>query len=65
MLLDLSRKEMAADLKSLPGLAEGELQRPAAAVQPRRVVALHLQLHFHLLQLQFHLQMEEGEADIG
>lgn len=49
---------MAADLKSLPRLAEGAFQCPAAAVQPRRVLALHLQLHFHFLQLQFHLEMK-------
>lgn len=55
---------MAADLKPLPRLAEGAFQSPAAALQPRRVLALHLQLRFHFLQLRFHLETEEGEAEI-
>lgn len=55
---------MAADLESLPRLAEGAFQRPAAALQPRRVLALHLQLRLHFLQLRFHLEVEDGDADI-
>lgn len=55
---------MAADLKSLPRLAEGAFQCPAAALQLRRVLALHLQLRFHFLQLRFHLELGKGEADI-
>lgn len=55
---------MAADLESLPRLAEGAFQRPAAALQPRHVLALNLQLRLHFLQLRFHLEVEECEADI-
>jgi len=47
---------LRADLQCLAGLAERAIQRPAAALQPSRVLALRFKLRPHFLQLGLQLK---------